>query len=75
MGHVSSDIRDDVAWCLDRIRHAGFEQLVVADLGHPAIAPAHVVRVIIPGLESNNPFFTGARARLILLRDMLPRWR
>jgi ribosomal protein S12 methylthiotransferase accessory factor len=75
LGYVSGDIRDDIAWCLERIRNAGLRQLAVADLGQPAIAPAHVVRVIIPGLESNNPFYTGARARLVLLRDMLPRWR
>jgi len=29
----------------------------------------------VPGLESNNPFHTGPRARLTLLRDLLPRWR
>jgi ribosomal protein S12 methylthiotransferase accessory factor len=32
-----------------------------------------VVRLIIPGLESNNPFYCGPRARLTLLRDLLPR--
>jgi ribosomal protein S12 methylthiotransferase accessory factor len=45
---------------------------VMVDLTSPGIAPAHVVRVLIPGLETNNPFYTGPRARCTLLRDLLP---
>jgi ribosomal protein S12 methylthiotransferase accessory factor len=74
-GLVSRSVAEDLVWCRERLRRAGLSTVPVVDLGHPAIAPAHVVRVMIPGLESNSPFFTGSRARLILLRDMLPRWR
>ena len=76
-GSCAGDAAEDVAWCLSRLRQAGIEQVLVCDLSHAEIAPAKVVRVIIPGLETNNPFYTGPRARLTLLRDLLPRrcWR
>lgn len=74
-GFSSGDVYEDIRWCLDRIRDAGVEHVPVLDLTLPAIEPAHVVRVLVPGLESNNPFFTGARARLVLLRDLMPKWR
>lgn len=74
-GFSSDDVREDLTWCLDRIRAAGVERVLVADLTPPGIEPAHVVRVIVPGLETNNPFYTGPRARLLLARDLLPRWR
>ncbi|MUL66709.1 hypothetical protein BOO86_19710 [Mycobacterium sp. CBMA 234] len=74
-GFASDDVRDDLQWSLDRIRDAGVVTLPALDMTPPEIAPAHVVRVILPGLESNNPFYTGDRARLVLLRDLLPRWR
>ena len=64
-----------MTWCLDRLRAAGIEHVIALDLTTPAIAPAHVVRVIIPGLETNNPFYTGPRARLTLLRGLVPAWR
>ncbi len=71
-GFVSADIRDDVAWALGRLREAGLPYVVMIDLTAPGISPAHVVRVLIPGLETNNPFYTGPRARCTLLRDLLP---
>lgn len=74
-GLSSDDVHTDLAWCLDRVRAAGLDSVLVADITPPGIEPAHVVRVIVPGLETNNPFYTGPRARLVLLRDLLPRWR
>lgn len=74
-GLSSGDIHDDVNWCLDRIQAGGVKHVLAVDLTHPGIEPATVVRVIIPGLETNNPFYTGSRARLLLLRDLLPTWR
>jgi ribosomal protein S12 methylthiotransferase accessory factor len=75
VGLSSNDVYEDLRWALDRLRAAGVRHVPVVDLTVPAIEPAHVVRVVVPGLESNNPFFTGPRARLVLLRDLLPRWR
>lgn len=74
-GFTSADVHQDLTWCLERTRAAGVEHVLVVDLTQPEIQPAHVVRMIVPGLETNNPFFTGPRARLVLLRDLLPRWR
>jgi ribosomal protein S12 methylthiotransferase accessory factor len=72
-GHVSSDVRDDLTWALGRLRAAGLSRVVMVDLTTPGMAPAHVVRVLVPGMETNNPFYTGTRARLALLRDLMPR--
>lgn len=74
-GFVSNDVYQEIRWCLEQIRIAGIEHVVAVNLTTPEIAPAEVVRIIIPGLETNNPFFTGPRARLVLLRDLLPKWR
>lgn len=74
-GFVCDDIFEELMWCLDRLRGAGLGHLPVLDLSVPEIEPARVVRVLVPGLETNNPFFTGPRARVTLLRDLLPNWR
>lgn len=60
-------------WLLARLLAAGCDPVLVADYTLPEIAPARVVRVIVPGLETLNPFRTGARARRALLADLLPR--
>jgi ribosomal protein S12 methylthiotransferase accessory factor len=75
VGCVSMDIAEELRWCLARVRSAGIERVLALNLSAPAIEPACVVRVMIPGLESNNPFHIGPRARLVLLNDLLPRWR
>jgi len=46
----------------------------VCDMSHSMIEPVRVVRVIIPSLETNSPFYFGPRARLTVLRDVLPRF-
>ncbi|MGO7543275.1 YcaO-like family protein [Rhizobium ruizarguesonis] len=71
-GVACGDVLEDLRWSLDRVAAAGLERVLVCDLSQPQIAPAHVVRVIIPGLETNNPFYIGPRARLALLRNLLP---
>mgnify|MGYP001199809657 CR=1 FL=1 len=53
---------------LDRPPH-----LLLVDVTVDAIKPAHAVRVMIPGMESNNPFYAGPRARATAIRDLLPR--
>ena len=72
-GHRGADVRDDLTWVLARLRDAGVPRVLLVDLTAPGMAPAHVVRVVVPGLETNNPFHTGPRARLALLPDLLPR--
>jgi ribosomal protein S12 methylthiotransferase accessory factor len=71
-GFVSRDALADVRWTLDRIADAGFRHVLVADLTRPEMAPACVVRALIPGLETLDPFCTGPRARVALLRDLFP---
>jgi ribosomal protein S12 methylthiotransferase accessory factor len=73
-GFSSGDVREDILWTLGRLRAAGLDHVLVVDLTPETIKPAVVVRVIVPGLETNNPFYTGPRARTLLLRDLLPRW-
>ncbi|MDV9187864.1 YcaO-like family protein [Streptomyces sp. SR27] len=73
-GLTGDDVLDDLRWTLRRVADAGVSHVPMLDLSRPETAPGHVVRVIVPGLESNNPFATGERARLTLLRDLLPRW-
>jgi len=74
-GLSSPDIYEDLNWCLDRIQDGGVKHVLAVDLTPAGVEPANVVRVLIPGLETNNPFYTGPRARLLLLRDLLPMWR
>jgi ribosomal protein S12 methylthiotransferase accessory factor len=71
-GFRSADVRSDVEWLLARIWAAGLARVPMIDLSTPAIAPARVVRVLVPGLETNNPFYTGPRARVALLPDLVP---
>lgn len=73
-GFVTDDVFEDVQWALGRVRAAGLDHLLAIDISPPEADPACVVRVQIPGLESNNAFYTGPRARLVLARPFLPRW-
>lgn len=72
-GFVSRDAREDVRWLLRRLRASGLGYAPVVDYTLPEIAPARVVRVLVPGLDTINPFHTGLRARVALVRDLLPR--
>jgi ribosomal protein S12 methylthiotransferase accessory factor len=72
-GFTSNDAAEDVRWILRQIRKAGWKHALIMDYSCEKIKPAHVVRAIIPGLETINPFHTGTRARAALLSDLLPR--
>lgn len=72
-GFESKDAHDDLLWVIERLREAGVEQLPVVDMTVEEAKPARVVRVNIPGLESNQPFHTGVRARTATLWDLMPR--
>jgi ribosomal protein S12 methylthiotransferase accessory factor len=72
-GFVSQDILEELEWIIGRVEEAGVSQFIVVDYTMDRIRPAFAVRVIIPGLETTNPLFTGERARATSIRDMLPR--
>jgi ribosomal protein S12 methylthiotransferase accessory factor len=69
---TSRDARDDLMFALTALRNAGFERVLAVDYSLPEIAPVRAVRVLVPGLESVNPFYTGPRARAAALHDLLP---
>ncbi|MCA9710471.1 MAG: YcaO-like family protein, partial [Myxococcales bacterium] len=71
-GLVSNDAYAELDWIRQRLREAGLRRLVAVDLTQEAMRPARAVRVLIPGLETNNPYYTGPRAAAALLDDMLP---
>ncbi len=72
-GLVTRDILEELEWMVDRVHDAGYRQFLVVDYTMERIRPAYAVRVILPGLESTNPLYTGARARATTIRDLLPR--
>jgi len=74
VGFCTRDILEELEWMVDRVEEAGYRQFLVTDFTMSRIQPAHAARVIIPGLESTNPLFTGPRARATLIRDLLPRY-
>jgi ribosomal protein S12 methylthiotransferase accessory factor len=71
-GLASDDAYAELDWVREQLRAAGVEHLIAVDLSRPELAPARVVRVLVPGLETNNPYHTGPRAQLALLEDLLP---
>lgn len=72
-GFVTRDILEELEWMVDRVHDAGYRQFLVVDYTMERIRPAFAVRVVLPGLESTNPLYTGARARATTIRDLLPR--
>ncbi len=72
-GFSTGDILTEAEWLVDAVVNAGVPMFLVADYTLSRIAPAHAVRVILPGLETTNPLFTGPRARASIIRDLLPR--
>jgi ribosomal protein S12 methylthiotransferase accessory factor len=69
------DARDDVRYVLERLRAAGVGQALAVDYTLPELRPMRAVRVLLPGLESANQFYTGPRARALAIADLLPRPR
>jgi ribosomal protein S12 methylthiotransferase accessory factor len=70
-GLVATDCYEEFVWIRQRLVRGGASHLVVVNLSRDAIQPASVVRVVIPGLETNNPFHIGPRARAALLPDLV----
>jgi ribosomal protein S12 methylthiotransferase accessory factor len=71
-GFVNRDILAELEWMTQRVKDAGYQRFLVADLTINRIRPAHAIRVILPGTETTNPLFMGERARATLIRDLLP---
>jgi ribosomal protein S12 methylthiotransferase accessory factor len=72
-GFVSRNVLEELEWLIDRVQDAGYERVLIADFSCPQIRPAYAVRVLIPGIETTNPLYTGNRGRATLIRDLLPR--
>ena len=70
-GLCADDAAADVRWVVGQLMQAGFNEVLSVDYSRPEISPAQVVRCVIPGLETINPFHTGVRARRALLADLL----
>jgi len=70
-GLRTRDALHDLRWTCERLRRAAFEHVLVSDFSLPEISPARVVRAVIPGIETINPFRTGPRARLRMLEDLV----
>jgi ribosomal protein S12 methylthiotransferase accessory factor len=70
-GLRSDDAAEDVRWVLKQIAAAGYHHAIVADYSTREIKPVRVVRAIIPGLETINPFHTGVRGRIAILSDLI----
>jgi ribosomal protein S12 methylthiotransferase accessory factor len=70
-GFCSEDARDDVVWMVEQLRRLGVDRVLFADLSLPEIAPARVVRVLVPRVETLNPIRTGPWARKALIGDLL----
>ena len=56
---------------MSRLVDAGFPRVLMVDYSRREIGPARVVRCVIPGTETINPFYTGPRARRAILADLL----
>ena len=61
IGFISRDILEELEWIVDRVQDAGVDQFLVVEYTMSRIRPAFAVRVIIPGLETSDPLYTGAR--------------
>lgn len=74
-GMCADDAYVEFEWVRHRLIEAGVKHLIAVDLTREEIRPAHAVRVIIPGLETNNPYYCGPRARAALISDVVARVR
>jgi ribosomal protein S12 methylthiotransferase accessory factor len=67
----SNDVAEEIEWVVRKLVRAGFERVLFFDLTNDRARPARAVRVVVPGLEDINPFFTGLRARAAAGADFL----
>lgn len=72
-GFVGSSAREELGFVVDRMVDVGFDKILYRDISRPEVAPGAVVRVIVPGTEGINPLFTGPRARVHVVRELMRR--
>jgi ribosomal protein S12 methylthiotransferase accessory factor len=71
-GLVADDCYTEFKWIRQRLTAAGVKHLIAVDLTREEMKPARAVRVILPEMETNNPYYCGPRARIALVSDMVP---
>lgn len=71
-GLVANDCYTEFKWVRERLMAAGVKHFIAVDLTREEMKPARAVRVILPGLETNNPYYSGPRARVALISEMVP---
>jgi len=72
-GLVTKSASEDLDFIVRRLTAAGFERVLYRELSNEQVAPAHVVRTLVPGMEDTNPFHTGLRARTLMVQDLMRR--
>ena len=70
-GLVASDCYTEFKWVRERLMAAGVKHFIAVDLTREEMKPARAVRVVLPELETNNPYYCGPRARIALISDMV----
>lgn len=70
-GMISNDAYRELSWIRQMIVRAGVTHIIAVNLSRDEIKPVHVVRVILPELETNNPYYCGQRARTALISQLL----
>jgi uncharacterized domain len=75
-GFRTRDLQQELDWVVEKVVEAGFKQILVREISCQEVNPAMVIRAVIPGVETANPFYTGPRARLLALADLIdpPLW-
>ncbi|WP_394845122.1 YcaO-like family protein [Pendulispora brunnea] len=73
VGFVGQSARENVDFIVRRLTAAGFDRVLYRDLSPDDVAPGHVVRALVPGMEDTNPFHTGLRARTLMVQDLMRR--
>lgn len=69
-GMEFNDHADEFGWIRSRLISAGLRHLIAVNLTVEGMYPASAVRVVIPGLETTNPFHIGRRGRFALIEDL-----
>ena len=72
-GLATRNARDEVTFIVRRLTAASFDRVLYRDLSTEKTMPARVVRVLIPGMEDINPLYTGPRARVRTVTDLMRR--
>jgi ribosomal protein S12 methylthiotransferase accessory factor len=72
-GLSANNALDAVTWVARRVSAAGFSRILFKEITREDVAPARAVRVVVPGVETNSPLYSGVRARTRLVADLMHR--